>query len=222
MFTGKDIPIEKRWYVVGAHQAGASERQCARLSGLSKTAVHGIIKSFTETGSPLSCRQQQNLHPSARRSSEDYEVVGICAEVFKRRRGSHSREEELIHHTESKAHKPIGEDDGSISESVYTERAMSRPLTPPSDAETPKPDEDTSAYDDTLSKDSKWSVDDDLILLEHVFKNHKAQWMIVERELQKKHTAALCSERWDCLKRKILDSYTSSLAIRPTENKCNI
>jgi hypothetical protein len=66
MFTGKDIPIEKRWYVVGAHQAGASERQCARLSGLSKTAVHGIIKSFTETGSPLSCRQQQSLHPSGK------------------------------------------------------------------------------------------------------------------------------------------------------------
>jgi transposase len=66
MFTGKDIPIEKRWYVVGAHQAGASERQCARLSGLSKTAVHGIIKSFTETGSPLTCRQQQSLHPSGK------------------------------------------------------------------------------------------------------------------------------------------------------------
>jgi hypothetical protein len=60
MFTGKDIPAEKRWYVIGAHQAGASERQCARLSGLSKTAVHGIIKTFTETGSPLSSRQQQH------------------------------------------------------------------------------------------------------------------------------------------------------------------
>jgi len=104
---------------------------------------------------------------------------------------------------------------------VYTERAMSRPLTPPSDAETPKPDEDTSA-EDALSMDSKWSMEDDLILLEHVFKNHKAQWMMVERELQKKHTAALCSERWNCLKRKILDSYTSSPAARPTENKCNI
>lgn len=104
---------------------------------------------------------------------------------------------------------------------VYTERAMSRPLTPPSDAETPKPDEDTSA-EDALSIDSKWSLEDDLILLEHVFKNHKAQWMMVERELQKKHTATLCSERWNGLKRKILDSYTSSSAARPTENKCNI
>jgi hypothetical protein len=66
MFTGKDIPVDKRWYVIGAHQAGASERQCARLSGLSKTAVHGIIKAFTETGSPLSCRQQQTLHPSGK------------------------------------------------------------------------------------------------------------------------------------------------------------
>jgi Myb-like DNA-binding domain len=104
---------------------------------------------------------------------------------------------------------------------VYTERAMSRPLTPPSDAETPKPDDDTSA-DDASSMNSKWSLEDDRILLEHVLQNHKAQWMIVEQELQKKHTATLCSERWNCLKRKILDGYTSSLATRPTENKCNI
>lgn len=104
---------------------------------------------------------------------------------------------------------------------VYTERAMSRPLTPPSDAETPIPDDDTSA-EDALSTNSKWSLEDDLILLEHVFKNHKAQWMMVERDLQEKHTAALCSERWNCLKKKILDNYTSGPAARHTENKCNI
>ncbi|KAH8547953.1 hypothetical protein BGW37DRAFT_531640 [Umbelopsis sp. PMI_123] len=250
MFTGKDIPVDKRWYVIGAHQAGASERQCARLSGLSKTAVHGIIKAFTETGSPLSCRQQQTLHPSAkrklsldttydsidlaRRSSEDYEVVGICAEVFKRRRSSQHREtgQTVVHHTESKAHKPINEDERCTSESmgrttilmsdqqIYTERAMSRPLTPPSDIETPKSDEDVPA-EEALPADTKWSLKDDLILLEHVFQNHKAQWTVVERKLQKKHTAAVCNERWNCLKNKLLDSYSSSSA-RPAANKCNI
>ncbi|KAI7904588.1 uncharacterized protein BX663DRAFT_502891 [Cokeromyces recurvatus] len=40
------------WFVIGAHQAGASERQCSELSGLSKTVTHNILANFKKMGSP--------------------------------------------------------------------------------------------------------------------------------------------------------------------------
>jgi hypothetical protein len=88
---------------------------------------------------------------------------------------------------------------------MYTKRAMSRPLTPPSDIETSKLDGESGSQ--TFSMGLKWSLADDRILLEHVLKHHKVKWTDVERELQKRHTADVCLERWECLKNKILDTY---------------
>lgn len=48
----KRVTEEECWFVIGAHQAGASERQCSELSGLSKTIIHKIIRSFKKLGSP--------------------------------------------------------------------------------------------------------------------------------------------------------------------------
>ncbi|KAJ8659910.1 hypothetical protein O0I10_004503 [Lichtheimia ornata] len=42
----------KRWLVVGAFQAGASERTVARISGLSSTAVRQIYLNYRQTGIP--------------------------------------------------------------------------------------------------------------------------------------------------------------------------
>ncbi|ORX51645.1 hypothetical protein DM01DRAFT_1337149 [Hesseltinella vesiculosa] len=42
----------KRWLIVGAYQAGASEKSIARISGLSKTAVRNIILNYKRTGTP--------------------------------------------------------------------------------------------------------------------------------------------------------------------------
>lgn len=42
----------KRWLIVGAYQAGASEKMIARISGLSRTAVRQIILNFRQTGNP--------------------------------------------------------------------------------------------------------------------------------------------------------------------------
>ncbi|KAI8089235.1 uncharacterized protein BX664DRAFT_332492 [Halteromyces radiatus] len=42
----------KRWLIIGAHQAGASEKRVARISGLSKTAVRHIILNYQRTGTP--------------------------------------------------------------------------------------------------------------------------------------------------------------------------
>lgn len=48
----KKISEKDCWFVIGAHQAGATERQCSELSGLSKTITHNIITNFKRMGSP--------------------------------------------------------------------------------------------------------------------------------------------------------------------------
>lgn len=48
----KQISEKDCWFVIGAHQAGATERQCSELSGLSKTITHNIITNFKKMGSP--------------------------------------------------------------------------------------------------------------------------------------------------------------------------
>ncbi|KAI8068703.1 hypothetical protein BC940DRAFT_237438 [Gongronella butleri] len=42
----------KRWLIIGAYQAGASEKSVARIAGLSKTAVRNIILNYKRTGTP--------------------------------------------------------------------------------------------------------------------------------------------------------------------------
>jgi hypothetical protein len=50
--TEEQDQAAKRWMIVGAYQAGASERKIARLSGLSTTAVRHIILNYQQTGIP--------------------------------------------------------------------------------------------------------------------------------------------------------------------------
>ncbi|KAI7902161.1 uncharacterized protein BX663DRAFT_422566, partial [Cokeromyces recurvatus] len=42
----------KRWLIIGAYEAGATEKHIARISGLSKTAVRNIILNYKRTGIP--------------------------------------------------------------------------------------------------------------------------------------------------------------------------
>lgn len=42
----------KRWMIIGAHQAGATERKIARISGLSTTAVRHILLNYQQNGTP--------------------------------------------------------------------------------------------------------------------------------------------------------------------------
>lgn len=50
--SNDDSSEAKRWLIIGAHQAGASEKRVARISGLSKTAVRHIILNYQRTGNP--------------------------------------------------------------------------------------------------------------------------------------------------------------------------
>lgn len=48
----RNSPEAKRWLIVGAFQAGATEKHVARISGLSRTAVRNIILNYQRTGTP--------------------------------------------------------------------------------------------------------------------------------------------------------------------------
>lgn len=42
----------KRWLIIGAHQAGATDKQIAKMCGISQPSVRRIILNFQTTGSP--------------------------------------------------------------------------------------------------------------------------------------------------------------------------
>ncbi|KAK4509521.1 uncharacterized protein ATC70_007873 [Mucor velutinosus] len=50
--TVRDTAEAKRWLIVGAYQAGATEKHVARIAGLSRTAVRNIILNYKKTGTP--------------------------------------------------------------------------------------------------------------------------------------------------------------------------
>ena len=42
----------KRWLIIGAYQAGATEKQIARMCGINQPSVRRTILNFKKTGSP--------------------------------------------------------------------------------------------------------------------------------------------------------------------------
>lgn len=42
----------KRWLIIGAHQAGATDKKIARMCGVNQPSVRRIILNFQKTGSP--------------------------------------------------------------------------------------------------------------------------------------------------------------------------
>ncbi|KAI8339048.1 hypothetical protein BC941DRAFT_421966 [Chlamydoabsidia padenii] len=57
-YNSKDSADAKRWLIIGAHQAGASEKRVARIAGLSRTAVRHIILNYQRTGNPCLPKQE--------------------------------------------------------------------------------------------------------------------------------------------------------------------
>ncbi|KAG0165831.1 hypothetical protein DFQ28_008256 [Apophysomyces sp. BC1034] len=50
--SSTDSSEAKRWLIIGAHKAGATEKHIARIAGLSKIAVRHILLNYRRTGSP--------------------------------------------------------------------------------------------------------------------------------------------------------------------------
>ncbi|CEP11503.1 hypothetical protein [Parasitella parasitica] len=74
----KRISEKDCWFIIGAHQAGATERQCSELSGLSKTVTHNIITNFKKLGSPHASSLSVNAlinSPDQKRKFKDKEEL---------------------------------------------------------------------------------------------------------------------------------------------------
>ena len=56
MSTKNTIPEHIRWYVVGAHLAGAVDSQIMEMTDLTKGSIRQIITNFKRTGSPSIAR----------------------------------------------------------------------------------------------------------------------------------------------------------------------
>lgn len=50
--TSQDKRDAKRWLIIGAYQAGATEKQIARMCGINQPSVRRTILNFKKTGSP--------------------------------------------------------------------------------------------------------------------------------------------------------------------------
>lgn len=50
--TSRDERDAKRWLIIGAYQAGANEKQIARMCGINQQSVRRTILNFKKTGSP--------------------------------------------------------------------------------------------------------------------------------------------------------------------------
>jgi transposase len=57
----KDPQEAKRWLIVGAHKAGASEKKMVKLSGLSKPVIRQILLNFKKTGKPSLPPKQRSI-----------------------------------------------------------------------------------------------------------------------------------------------------------------
>ncbi|RCH98694.1 hypothetical protein CU098_011232 [Rhizopus stolonifer] len=62
----------KRWYMVGAYQAGATEKAISDMVGLSPASVHNVITQFKKTGSPI----RKRLSLAEKRIKHDYDNYG--------------------------------------------------------------------------------------------------------------------------------------------------
>jgi transposase len=61
----------KRWLLVGAYQAGASEKKMAEMAQLPKATVRRILSNFQRTGVPA-------LPPRTRRNGRIYMWFNQC------------------------------------------------------------------------------------------------------------------------------------------------
>ncbi|KAI8142483.1 hypothetical protein BJV82DRAFT_615040 [Fennellomyces sp. T-0311] len=86
----QSIPENVRWYVVGAHLAGAVDSQIVEMTSLSKGSIRQIIQNFKRTGSPSIARLPPPDDPYGETTDTD-DRINEQDHKSKRRRGSARR-----------------------------------------------------------------------------------------------------------------------------------
>ncbi|KAG0169154.1 hypothetical protein DFQ28_003177 [Apophysomyces sp. BC1034] len=204
--TKQQISESDCWLVIGAHQAGATERQCAELSGLPKTTAHNIIRNFKKLGSPhvstLNASAIMTPGPQKRKAP-------TTVSSQPRKRGRPRKEPTVESVTEPLARRVLK------SRCELHESTKSKSDTPCEISNIPlhdmPPTPKSLDSDDDIEED--WTLTDDQMLMNHVFELPPlVKWKEIETLLGTRHMAKMCCERWEFLRKRLLkdmDRFTS-------------
>lgn len=66
--------IAKRWFVIGAHQSGATDRTISNMVGLSPPSVHNIITQFKKSGTPVR-KQLKSARKGKKKKKKEQEQI---------------------------------------------------------------------------------------------------------------------------------------------------
>ncbi|KAI8883444.1 hypothetical protein K501DRAFT_333348 [Backusella circina FSU 941] len=203
----KSIPVRdaaesKRWLIIGAHQAGATEKHIARISGLSKTAVRNIILNYQRTGTP--CIPKQIPKKVKQKLIVEYDENGKIIE-------SDEEQEEEQETTQQQQKKPSPKINVTTKDLIdYTIEKLKHSGTSSTSSKEisslPKPRlPPPSKFDQDIRGYELWTHDDDMILLNYVLHHlHGGGWNELELRFNGRHSARLCNDRWQHLKTLLL------------------
>ncbi|KAG0742231.1 hypothetical protein G6F57_008609 [Rhizopus arrhizus] len=177
----------KRWMIIGAHQAGATERKIARISGLSTTAVRHILLNYQQNGTPSIPKQvpKRVREKPIVEYDEDGNIIDSESE----------EEQEQIQQTRKKAknNNSNNNDEQSSSSSDETQTQTKK----------------SSKMDQTIRGYEIWTHEDDMILLDYVLHHlYTGGWHELESKYNGRHSARLCHERWKYLKSLLIHGIT--------------
>ncbi|KAI8643495.1 hypothetical protein BD408DRAFT_414667 [Parasitella parasitica] len=228
--TNQDGRDAKRWLIIGAYQAGANEKQIARMCGINQPSVRRTILNFKKTGSPnvprgltpkerskpfLEYDGEGNLIDSDDDNTDIVSSSTSQSSLKKKIRARKPSAKDLIAYVLSKAQQP--KNDLFVK---HEEQDKWRPPTPPRDLNCS--DKQIKATNDTRSILSPpasesssspkpkhefirgyetWTMDDDKILMAHVLTRLSGcRWKEAEAKLRGKHSADVCEKRWEVLR----------------------
>ncbi|KAI8997036.1 hypothetical protein BDB01DRAFT_769606 [Pilobolus umbonatus] len=221
-----DSAEAKRWIIIGAHQAGASERHIARIARLSTTAVRNIILNYQKTGIPALPKKipekvKQKLiveydeDGNIIESEDEHSEKEVCHSGITKKGKDKIKKikttitaKDIIRYAMDKMqiedNRMRREDTGQSSSgdpvpvlSCMPQQTASDRLPPPS-----KYDQDIRGYE-------IWTHEDDMVLLNHVLHHlHGGGWNELEIRFDGRHSARLCYDRWKYLKSLLLKGIT--------------
>ncbi|KAI9481335.1 MAG: hypothetical protein EXX96DRAFT_566281 [Benjaminiella poitrasii] len=196
-----DSAEAKRWLIIGAYEAGASEKHIARISGLSKTAVRNIVLNYKCTGIP--CLPKRIPNKIRQKLIVEYDENGEIIITDDEENEDAKKSDESIKPvlTTKKsidyAMDQMRISDISSNDEASLRRRRRRRMPPPS-----KHDQNIRGYE-------IWTHEDDMILLNHVLHHlHVGGWTELEVKFSGRHSARLCYDRWKYLKSLLLKGIT--------------
>ncbi|KAG1148688.1 hypothetical protein G6F38_003329 [Rhizopus arrhizus] len=217
----------KRWFAVGAYQAGATDKVISDMIGLSTASVHNIITQFKKTGSPVCSRHGYDENGHLIDSDDELERNKFTKNKVKKTRPRRPSAKDLVTYVLNKAQESQKEEhsDGGIIEpninikqedeedekhNILFYQNRWRPPTPPYSQQQQKRHsfDRTSLLSPPLNNEPKaehWTAEEDKILMAHLLTRLSSErWPEAVAKLQGKHDIKSCKERWELLRQLLL------------------